>query len=221
MQLSEMRVLVQRAFASRADVTNAIVDAAINDVYKRLAMSFRFYELENTDTGITTADGTAAYSVPTGARKTISIVDTTNKNRLWPKDIEWYEQMDTSTDVSGRPEYYVRYGSQYLFWPTPDGAYAIRVRYTKLPTTLSADGDTPVYPTEWHMVIVRLAQADIAMDLGLDTRAMNLKNEGLSIITAIQEDRTMDERQQTAHVIVERTRPSSRQRGNYAEYPDG
>lgn len=218
MTFAEIYADVQAYFASRNDVTAAIAKAAVNDVYKRLSMSFRFYELE-FDTTQATVDGTASYTIPTGARKTIGIVDTTNHWQLDPRDIRWYMGQWTGTGYTGRPEYYVRYGSKYYVWPTPDDAYSLQIYYNKLPTELSADADEPVFPEEWHKVLSLISAADVGFQLGLDTRAMNLKNEGLGIITMLQEDRVMDERQKTIQVQVAKTRPTGRQRGSYAEYP--
>lgn len=217
MTLDEMRTEVQAILGGRSDATDDIVDDYINAAYKQLAMSFRFYELENTSTSTTTVSGTASYAVPTGCRQTISIVDTTNKNKLEPRDIAWYEQQDTSTDVTGAPEYYVRYGSNYLLWPTPDGAYSLRIRYTALPDTITT-GEEPVYSVEWHRVLVFLAASSLCFRFGLDSKGMNLKNEALGMISALQEDQVQDARMRTSQVSFERTRPSGRLRG-YAENP--
>lgn len=218
MQLSEMRDEVQAIFAERSDVTDAIADDYINANYRRLAMSFRFYELEQSTT-FATVSGTDSYSVPTGCRETISLVDTTNRVKLTPKSVDWLEMQDRTSNSSSPPEFYVRFGSDYLLWPIPDGAYTVRVLYTKLPDELSADADEPVYPPEWHRAIVWLAASEIGFRFGLDTKAMNLKNEGLGVIKAIQEDPVMDRRNRNMQITLEKRRMSPRQ-GHYAEYAD-
>lgn len=216
MQLSEMRTEVQSYLSNRGDLSDSDTDEMLNRMYRQLAMSFRFYELDQTDTSITTSDGTASYNVPTGARVIISIKITGDTEYILdPETIEWYEDQDTTSDNKGVPEKFVRYGSNLLLWPTPDDSYSLRVRYRKLPAELSQDSDEPVYPEDWHEVIILLSTSRLAFRFGDEKKGQNLKNEALGLISALQEDPTQDQRQRVGQVAYQRTR-----RGNIRRDPD-
>lgn len=181
----------------------------VNRAYDELVLQYRFHETEATDTSKTTTASVASVTVPTGARRIWSIRDTTNKRLLSKRDIEWYESMDQSTDVASYPEFWIRYGSSILLWPTPDGAYSLQIRYTKLQTDLSADGDTPTIPVEWHGVLVLLASSKAAFWLGMDTKGMNFKSEALGLISALSEDSVEDDMNAIGQISIQRTRLES------------
>lgn len=221
MQFSEMYGELETHLGSNARLTassSAKSKEFINRMYLQLARSYRFYELDLTDTSKSTVAGTATVAVPTGTREIISIRDTTNKIKLIKRDIEWYEGQDQSSDAQGVPEFYLRYGSNIVLWPTPDGAYALQIRYLKLPDELSDDADVPVYPEDWHEVIVLLATSRAAYWLGLDTKAMNYKSEALGLISALTEDITSDKMHGTGQLAVARTRRAQGHQGN-ANWP--
>jgi len=205
MTFLEMQTEVKLYLGNRPDLTTALVKDYISRMYDQISLVFRFYEIESTDTSITTVSGTAAYTTPSGVRVIQSIRDTTNKNRLEAQDMNWYEnQDDDSSTSSGKPLNYVRYGAQLLLSPVPDGAYALRIRVRNLPTALSADADTPVFPAEWHEVLVLLAASRASFIFGIETQAMNLKSEALALISSILEDPSQDQLRRVGQMIIER-----------------
>lgn len=221
MTFAEMYGEVNTYYGSHALLTatsSAKSKEFVNRMYRQLARSYRFYELDSTDTSKATVAGTATVAIPTGAREIVSVRDTDNRVKLVKRDIEWYENQDQSSDVQGVPEYWIRYGSNILFWPTPDGAYDLQIRYMALPALLSADGDTPVYPADWHEVIVLLAASRAGYWLGLDTKAMNFKSEALGLIASLTEDIASDKMHSTGQMAVQRTRPNPRGSG-WAQEP--
>lgn len=210
MQFSEMYGEVNTYFGSHALLTassSAKSKEFVNRMYLQLARSFRFHELEFTDTGSATVASTATVAIPTNAREIISVRDTTNEHKLLKRDIDWYEGMDQA-DAEGVPEVWLRYGSNLVFWPTPDAAYNLQIRYMKLPDEMSSDSDEPVYPVDWHEVIVLLAASRAGYWLGLDTKAMNFKSEAVGLIAGLTEDYAMDRMHSTGQMAVQRTRRS-------------
>lgn len=223
MTFAELYAETRGMLGTRADFTVAQAKAYVNRAYKRLCNAFQYYEIDSTDTSKSTVANTATVAIPTGAREIISIKITGDTEyEIIPKTIDWYERQDTTTANTGVPVYYVRYGSNILFWPTPDDAYALRVRYRGLPADMSSDNDTPVIPAEWHDTIVMLAASYAAFALGMAQRGQELKNEALGMLSAIQEDNTRDSRHRIGQVTLMRTRRSTRLGRNdpgYAENP--
>lgn len=88
-----------------------------------------------------------------------SVWDSTNSRFLDPADrrflIERYE--DGPLDDTGTPAwFYVANGSVKVY---PVASNSLSVRYWKVASDLSADGDTPLMPTRFHTAIVDLAVA--------------------------------------------------------------
>ncbi len=200
----EMQTEVIAHLGNHKQATNALTKEWINRVYIMLTSVFRFHDLEASDTSITTVNGTASYATPSGVRVITSIRDTTNKLLLTPKDIDWYETQDDSSDTKSKPEFWLRYGANIILWPTPDGAYATRIRYRKNPTALSADGDVTVLPDEWDDVIILLTASKGAFLLSMDRRGMNLKSEGLSVLSQIKEDISQEQLRRVGQIQPQR-----------------
>ena len=222
MTFAEMFGEVNTYFGSNALLTagtSAKSKEFVNRMYLQLARSFRFYELDLTDTASVTVANTATVAITAGTREIISVRDTTNKFQLKKRDIDWYEQQDQSTDAAGTSEFWLRYGSNILLWPTPSAVVSLQIRYMILPTALSADGDTPVYPKDWHEVIVLLAASRAGYWLGADTKAMNFKSEALGLIAALTEDITGDRMRSMGQVGIARTRPSPRPDTTWPQNP--
>lgn len=218
MQFSEMYTELEEYFGSHPRLTassSAKSKEFINRFYFQLARSYRFFELDKTDTSKVTVANTVSVAIPTGAREIISVRDTTNKNKLIRRDIDWYESQDQATTSAAVPEYWLRYGNIILLWPTPDAAYNLQIRYLALPTALSADDDEPVYPEDWHEVIVLLAASRAGFWLGMDTKAMNFKSEALGLIASLTEDITADRMHSTGQMAIQRTR----RRSNDSDWP--
>lgn len=206
MQFSEIYGEIQ-AYYPKAEISVPDAKKYANRAYLALAESFQFFETEFTDEGTTTADGTEEYSVPAGAFDIVTMRDLTNKLDLIQETIQFYDGLDTSGDVKGQPEYFVLYGEgKFLLFPTPDGAYDLRIRYRKLPDEMVADGDEPVYPTQWHEVITLLGAHRAGMVAGFESKAINLKNDALGLIGELQERHTHAARRRIGQVTLQRTR---------------
>lgn len=71
--------------------------------------------------------------------------------------------------------YYLKAGS-IGFWPQPDAIYTVTVDYYKVPTELSADGDTPIIPVGYRESLVQYAlslEHDFNSDGDFAQKAMN------------------------------------------------
>ena len=89
-----------------------------------------------------------------------------------------------AASVTGKPIYVTIDDAENLqFYPEPDDTYTIRGRYHKSPQTLSADGDTPEMPAEFHRAIAYRA---LMLQAQHDEAYDNLK------VWSMEYDRVMD-----------------------------
>jgi len=226
MQFQEIYTNVMGWFKNRPDLTEVLAQRFVNEAYQQMNLSFRFHETDETF-DITTVADTSEYDVPTSPAdiaviRKAKIVESGEDLDL--RDIDWYdEQLDgagSDDETSGVPTALLRYGAKIIIYPTPDDVYTIRIRGTKRVEELDLDDDEPVYPPSWHPVIEMLAAARAGFYLGEDSRAVNIKNEALGLVVALQEEPTADQRYRRAQIIpvVRRAHVSRRPR---ADDPNG
>lgn len=67
----------------------------------------------------------------------------------------WYETYNTGAQTSQRPLHFtVGNDTSIKLGPAPDAVYRISGEYGKSVTTLAANTDTPLYPSEYHMLAI-------------------------------------------------------------------
>lgn len=110
-----------------------------------------------TQETITTVIGTAAYTPNANWYQTKELF-------ISPYEVFDYMPLKAVDEIpnSGRPLYYAIAGNasgveQIIMKPTPDAVYTVTHRYYKTVTALSADGDTPIMPTQFHYAILAYA----------------------------------------------------------------
>lgn len=91
---------------------------------------------------------------------------------------DWRRRYGRGAQTENRPtDYAISPASELCFGPVPNGAYTVRGEYMKSPQTLSADGDTPECPAEFHDVIVWLACRRLQdHDEGMMMSALAMRN---------------------------------------------
>lgn len=129
----------------------------LNEAYAELASLEPWPFLE------TTTSGTAPLSI-TNLGDVIYVEDTTNDHRLHLLDVRGAVDLDPDLDDTGTPEGYYLDGSSTLrVWPASTSA-TIAVRYIKVPTELSADGDTPDMPSRFQGLVIDGAMVRVYQD---------------------------------------------------------
>jgi len=155
--------------ASTLDATTkARFLAAINRQYRRLASLPGLQHLRDTTTTFASVNGTAEYQLASVA-KVNRIFDTANRRLLQPMSMAQYRQLspDSSTE-KGTPTFWIwesYSGSStptfdlYL-WQTPSAALTYTADITSVLTALSADGDIPILPADFHDLLFLGSLAD-------------------------------------------------------------
>ena len=100
--------------------------------------------------------------------RVLRVYEATNDWSLSPRTLAWYRQVEPDpTATTGTPEVWVPVTEQtsglvtltlYL-WPTPDSALTYSYDYEAVTDDLSANGDVPAIPVDFHDVLVVGAQA--------------------------------------------------------------
>lgn len=86
------------------------------------------------------------------------------------------EQPDFDYEGQAVPTRYYILANQIGFWPLPNAAYTVAIDYYKLPTELSADGDTSIIPLMYREALVHYAlslEHDYNTDADLAVKEMN------------------------------------------------
>ncbi len=144
--------VLAHGFDSTAYLTR--VKAWLNEGYKDIIRRFDLEAMSTSSTANTVA-GTDTITLPADFAKGISLEDTELDEDLAYASVKEIEQQDDST--RGRPRAYCIDGSTLKIWPVPDAAYALKFRYHKSPTALSADADLAAIPADYHNLLVEYA----------------------------------------------------------------
>ena len=127
----------------------------VNDAKRQVEDAWNWDALSTTIT-LNTVAGTTNYVV-TGSgirQRDVTINDSTNLSKLQNVPIQWIiDQQQLSTVQTGHPTYYAWNGtdgtdSKIELYPTPDGAYSLKLNMVVPQVNLSADGDTLTVPSE-------------------------------------------------------------------------
>jgi hypothetical protein len=130
------------------DRVNSIISATRED-YFTISATF------------STVAGTKSYSFPTDCRfiRRMEIFDASNEGYIIKLDELRWPRIEANGDwlfpnAPAQPKRYVTRGNQFDLYPTPDGAYTIRIYYDARPVTLDSDVDIPTSPSDFHDMIV-------------------------------------------------------------------
>lgn len=69
---------------------------------------------------------------------------------------DWWKYYNVGTQTADRPQYFAVQpeDSALLLAPVPNDVFTVTGAYWKRPTALSADGDEPAMPADYHMAVV-------------------------------------------------------------------
>lgn len=101
-----------------------------------------------------TAPGTSSYILPADFARLESVVRSADQTPLHPVGIDW---MDTLSAAGGTPQLYALDDQGLNLYPTPDGVYALKLRYWKDPVDMTSDTDAPTVPAAHQDILVSYA----------------------------------------------------------------
>lgn len=137
-----------------SDLTDVEADRLLNRSWWPMAAQIRFNE-KDAEFSFTTVPGQQDYAFPSDSDSVERVVILDPDSNTWEpvaKIDDWtmFEKQDEDDDSF--PAYYSRRNNEFIFWPIPDAAYNVRVKYQQTLADLQASG--PGVPQEWHEVIL-------------------------------------------------------------------
>jgi len=137
---------------------------AINDGYFDLADVTEWAETSESE-NLTTSNNYDLSSVLASTVLSVSGIQNTQTNRwLTPSSVQdWDKRSIQWEETTGEPYEFTLAGLWWLrvFPRKASAAGSLTIHYTYVPVALSADGDTPAFPSEFHPGLVEYALYDL------------------------------------------------------------
>jgi len=149
-------------------ITDLVWKDYVNACYRRINGAEPLWPWrETTTTTLTIAAETRSATLPTDVFRVVSAFNSTNKSKLTPTEgiaehlFQWASQTE-----DGVPVQYRVFNNQFQVYPLPTILTTFTIEYLVRPADLGADGDIPVFPSEYHDLLVEGALADAYLDDG-------------------------------------------------------
>lgn len=155
---------------SGVTVARTIIKAGINESYAEISGIRDWKTLENSTT-VSTVASTEEYTPITSSastpriRRISSITDQTSNKFIDEITREKFEKTYPNPSDTGSPKLWYQSGYtsgrdiKFKLYQIPDGVYSLSVIYYEEPLELSADGDIPRIPDQFHYGLVYLGLA--------------------------------------------------------------
>ncbi len=183
------RASVRFGDAAFSIITDASWKDYVNEAYREVCSLEPWPFLETASTSTTIAAGVRYFTLPTNAWKVNALWDSTNKIPLEPiTNISQVFDEFPNQDETGVPVLYRVRGTRVEVYPLPTTLTTYTVQYEAYPGDLSADGDLPALPTQYHHILSNLAVAKAYRDDGNFDAAQSYEAEAGVILEAMRRD---------------------------------
>ncbi len=175
MNLTDLRSHIRSltAIQSTDIISNADLDIFINEAYFEICREtdWPFLRAETT-LNITT--GVDTYALPAGVQEvriaSIASLATNDSNRRQLRPRSRYTTDDSPGPlINGRPLEYSCWTGNIKFFPVPDEAEILTIRYLTFPAKLTSGSDVPVFDEKFHSLIAYGASVRVLVREGDDT----------------------------------------------------
>ena len=122
----------------------ATLDNFIKTVEDRILTSVDLeYFRKNATASMTSSNQYLAVPSDFLSSFSISIINSSSKEFLLQKDVNFVQEFNPNSSTTGTPRYYARFdNSNFIVAPTPDANYVTEVHYYYRPTSLTAGSDS-------------------------------------------------------------------------------
>lgn len=137
----------------------------LNDAYRRIARRVRFDTWTVVNLSVVAGSSSAVIPSPDTVERIESVVwySPALGNAGWPLDLVSIADIDEYDVETGGavdlPQFYAKTGDLIEFRPASSVAGTLRVRQATLPARMTADGDVPAIPDDYHELLVTYARA--------------------------------------------------------------
>ena len=122
----------------------ATLDTFIKTVEDRILTSVDLeYFRKNATASMTSSNQYLAVPSDFLSSFSISIINSSSKEFLLQKDVNFVQEFNPNSSTTGTPRYYARFdNSNFIVAPTPDANYVTEVHYYYRPTSLTSGSDS-------------------------------------------------------------------------------
>jgi len=122
----------------------ATLDTFIKTVEDRILTSVDLeYFRKNATASMTSSNQYLAIPSDFLSSFSVSITNSSSKEFLLQKDVNFVQEFNPNSSTTGTPRYYARFdNSNFIVAPTPDANYVTEVHYYYRPTSLTAGSDS-------------------------------------------------------------------------------
>lgn len=136
------------------------VNSFLNDALALICRRVDYYT-DETVYDFNTVSGTASYPIPQNFAKLRSLRFTAVQGYQSPElEAVALRDIDRSPQTTGQPFYYAMDATNLHLYPTPNGVFALELRYWQMPTPLAGDTDIPSLPVDAHKMLWQYAVAE-------------------------------------------------------------
>lgn len=191
------------------DLPDADADRLLNRAWWPMAAQINFSEKE-TEYSFTTVDGTQEYNFPSDSDAVERVIIRDPDSNTWEpisKIDDWTMFDKQDDDEDAMPVYYSRRNNVFVFYPVPDAAYDVKVKYQQTLSDLQASG--PGVPQEWHEVILWGAVSRGFFQLGDWNRGQQAQVQQATYLNSLktQEERETIDRPTVGLRVLKRRYP--------------
>lgn len=139
----------------------------LNDAYRDTVARTRLWPFLEASSVLTFAAGARTHALPTDVFTLNAVYNVTDETPLVPMEgrTEKYKVWPEQTET-GPPLQYNLIGTTLEIFPLPEQQTCIKIEYIGGPTMLSSGSDVPVFPSQYHHMLVEGALARAYEDDG-------------------------------------------------------
>lgn len=188
--MATFSALRTRAAVRFRDPTNAIITDTVwkdyvNEAYRRVLGATPFWPWNKGNrTTLTFAAGDNTETLPTDSWRITAVFNNTDGIVMRQETgyISYRERFPFGSDSPGVPTEWQQFGHTLEVYPFPAVSTSVIVDYTLAPSAMSADGDLPVFPAQYHDVLVEYALAQAYQDDGAFDQAQAHEQRAQAIV---------------------------------------
>lgn len=196
------RCSVRFSDAAFALVTDATWKDHVNTAYRRVQSAEALWPWrELTSTTLTVVAATRSIALPIDAWRVLSVYNSTDTIKLWPFEgtVEQLRQWDQTE--TGTPIQYRILNDLLQVYPIPTGSTVLTVEYLGRAADLSGDSDLPVFPSQYHDILVEGALADAYADDGNTSQYTLHDGRFKELLAEMRQDLLSDRQERSSEIV--------------------
>lgn len=170
---------------------NAAWTGYLNDSYADVVAASPYWPFLQTNgcAAVTVLSGTRSIALPTDVTRVLAVRN--NTDDVVMRSYEGRDQHfvdDPAQDLVGVPRAYRLFGSTIQVFPLPSANTVLAIEYPAPPTELTANSDEPLFPEQYHRILVEGALSRAYEDDGQMDQAASAKQRYDAMLAGMKVD---------------------------------